>query len=147
MPPTLAAHAIRAAVERAGIDGAEVDDALLGSALPQGGQRMIGRTAALRAGLPVAVAGMTMDRQCASGLMAIATAAKQIIVDDGARRLRPRSWRTAMAFLARGRALMACAPGSARPPARQRVLARMIPYPDLLVTEDSRVSRRGRSRA
>ena len=81
MPPTLAAHAIRAAVERAGIEGAEVDDVVFGSALPQGGQHTIGRTAALRAGLPVTVAGMTVDRQCASGLMAIATAAKQVIVD------------------------------------------------------------------
>lgn len=79
--PTLAAHAIRAAVERSGIDPAEIDDVILGSALPQGVQHTIGRTAALRAGLPVSVAGMTIDRQCASGLMAIATAAKQVIVD------------------------------------------------------------------
>jgi len=79
--PTLAAHAIRAAVERAGIDPAQVDDCILGAALPQGVQHTIGRTAALRAGLPVTVAGMTIDRQCASGLMAIATAAKQVIVD------------------------------------------------------------------
>ncbi len=79
--PTLAAHAIRAAVERAGIDGAEVDDVIVGAALQQGVQATIGRTAALRAGLPVTVAGMSIDRQCASGLMAIATAAKQIIVD------------------------------------------------------------------
>jgi acetyl-CoA C-acetyltransferase len=79
--PTLAAHAIRAAVERAGIDGAEVDDCVIGAALQQGVQATIGRTAALRAGLPVTVAGMSIDRQCASGLMAIATAAKQIIVD------------------------------------------------------------------
>ncbi|HWI86188.1 MAG TPA: acetyl-CoA C-acyltransferase [Sphingomonas sp.] len=81
LPPTLAAHAIRAAVERAGIEGAEVDDLVFGAALPQGGQHTIGRTAALRAGLPVTVAGMTIDRQCSSGLMAIATAAKQVIVD------------------------------------------------------------------
>ena len=81
LPPTLAAHAIRAAVERAGIDGADVDDVVFGAALPQGGQHTIGRTAALRGGLPVTVAGMTIDRQCASGLMAIATAAKQVIVD------------------------------------------------------------------
>lgn len=79
--PTLAAHAIRAAVERAGIAPAEVDDCLIGAALPQGDQHTIGRTAALRAGLPVTVAGMTIDRQCASGLMTIATAAKQVIVD------------------------------------------------------------------
>ncbi|CAN7622851.1 acetyl-CoA C-acyltransferase [Phenylobacterium sp. LjRoot225] len=79
--PTLAAHAIRAAVERSGVDPAEVDDCLMGAALPQGDQHTIGRTAALRAGLPVTVAGMTIDRQCSSGLMTIATAAKQIIVD------------------------------------------------------------------
>ena len=79
--PTHGAHAIRAAVERAGIDGAEVDDVIIGAALQQGVQATIGRTAALRAGLPVTVAAMSIDRQCASGLMAIATAAKQIIVD------------------------------------------------------------------
>ena len=79
--PTLAAHAIRAAVERAGIEGGEVDDVIIGAALQQGVQATIGRTAALRAGLPVTVAGMSIDRQCASGLMAIATAAKQVIVD------------------------------------------------------------------
>ena len=79
--PTLAAHAIRAAVERAKIDPAEVDDCIIGAALQQGVQATIGRTAALRAGLPVTVAGMSIDRQCASGLMAIATAAKQVIVD------------------------------------------------------------------
>lgn len=79
--PTLAAHAIRGAVARAGIDPLEIDDVIIGSAMPQGSQHTIGRTAALRAGLPVNVAGMTIDRQCASGLMAIATAAKQVIVD------------------------------------------------------------------
>jgi len=80
--PSLAAHAIRAAVERAGIDGAEVDDVVLGAALQQGHQAAnIARTSLLRAGLPVTVAGMSVDRQCASGLMAIATAAKQIVHD------------------------------------------------------------------
>ncbi|CAI0868874.1 acetyl-CoA C-acyltransferase [Serratia quinivorans] len=79
---TLAGHAIRHAVERAGIVGSEVDDVLLGSALQQGVQGLnIGRLAALRAGLPTSVSGMSLDRQCGSGLMAIATAAKQIIVD------------------------------------------------------------------
>src|SRR5579859_5949525 len=79
--PTLAAHAIRAAVERSGIDPAEVDDVVIGAALPQGVQHTIGRNAALRPGLPTSVAGMTIDRQCSSGLMTIATAAKQVIVD------------------------------------------------------------------
>ena len=79
--PTLAAHPIRAAIERAKVDPAEVDDVVMGAALQQGVQTTIGRTAALRAGLPVTVAGMSIDRQCASGLMAIATAAKQVIVD------------------------------------------------------------------
>ena len=79
--PTLAAHAIRAAVERAGVDPAEIEDVIIGAALQQGVQGDIGRTAALRAGLPVTVPGMSIDRQCASGLMAIATAAKQMIVD------------------------------------------------------------------
>ena len=79
--PTLAAHPIRAAIERAKVDPAEIDDVIMGAALQQGVQTTIGRTAALRAGLPVEVAGMSIDRQCASGLMAIATAAKQVIVD------------------------------------------------------------------
>ena len=79
--PTLCAHAIRAAVERARVDPAEIEDCIIGAALQQGVQTTIGRTAALRAGLGVGVAGMSIDRQCASGLMAIATAAKQVIVD------------------------------------------------------------------
>lgn len=79
--PSLMAEAIRAAVARASIDPQEVDDVVIGAALPQGDQHTIGRTAALRAGLPVTVAGMTVDRQCSSGLMAIASAAKQVIVD------------------------------------------------------------------
>jgi acetyl-CoA C-acetyltransferase len=81
--PTLSALSIRAAVERAGIDGAEVDDVCWGSALQQGSQAgNLARTSLLRAGLPVSVPGMTIDRQCSSGLMAIATAAKQIISDN-----------------------------------------------------------------
>ena len=81
--PTLASHAIKAAVERAGVSGAEVDDVILGCALQQGDQiNNIARNAALRAGLPNTVAGMSIDRQCASGLMAIATAAKQILHDE-----------------------------------------------------------------
>jgi acetyl-CoA C-acetyltransferase len=80
--PTLAAHAIRAAVARSGVASEEVDDVILGAALQQGSQYTIGRNAALRAGLPVTVAGQSIDRQCASGLMAIATAAKQVMVDN-----------------------------------------------------------------
>jgi acetyl-CoA C-acetyltransferase len=80
--PTLSSHAIKAAVARAGIDGAEVADVIWGSALQQGHQAgNFARTSLLRAGLPVSVSGMTVDRQCASGLMAIATAAKQVIFD------------------------------------------------------------------
>ena len=79
---TLGSFSLKAAVERAGIDGAEVDDVLWGSALQQGTQGgNLARQVALRAGLPVSVSGMTMDRQCSSGLMSIATASKQIIVD------------------------------------------------------------------
>ena len=80
--PTLASHAIKAAVERAGLSGGEVDDVVWGAALQQGHQAgNIARTALLRAGLPTTVSGMSLDRQCASGLMAIATAAKEIVVD------------------------------------------------------------------
>lgn len=79
--PTLAAHAIVAAVQRAGLDPSEIDDVLLGASLQQGHQSTIGRTAALRAGLPYSVAGMSIDRQCSSGLMTIATAAKQVVMD------------------------------------------------------------------
>lgn len=79
--PTLAAHALRAAVDRAQIDPALIEDVILGCSLPQGHQATVGRTAALRAGFPVTVPGMTMDRQCSSGLMTIATDAKQVIVD------------------------------------------------------------------
>ncbi len=80
---TLGSYSLNAAVERAGIEGGEVDDVLWGSALQQGAQAgNIGRQVALRAGLPVTVSGMSMDRQCSSGLMTIATAAKQIITDN-----------------------------------------------------------------
>ncbi|MFC6239265.1 acetyl-CoA C-acyltransferase [Longivirga aurantiaca] len=78
----LAAHAIAHAVARAGIDPAEIEDVVLGCALPEGSTGLnVARQGAIRAGLPVTVSGMTMDRQCSSGLMAIATAAKQIVVD------------------------------------------------------------------
>jgi acetyl-CoA C-acetyltransferase len=79
---TLAGHAIEAAVKRAGIDPAEVDDVIMGAALQQGSTGTnIARQALLRAGLPTSVAGQSVDRQCASGLMAVAIAAKQIMVD------------------------------------------------------------------
>ena len=80
--PSLTAHAIRHAIDRAGVDGGEIDDVIVGAVLTAGTAGMnIGRLSALGAGLPVSVAGQTIDRQCSSGLMAIATAAKQIIVD------------------------------------------------------------------
>jgi acetyl-CoA C-acetyltransferase len=80
--PTLGGHAVKHAVERAGIDAAEVDDVIMGCALPQGTQGAnIARQIALMAGLPVTTAGMTIDRQCSSGMMAIAMAAKTVISD------------------------------------------------------------------
>jgi acetyl-CoA C-acetyltransferase len=79
--PTLAAHAIRAAVARAKVEPGEVEDCIVGSAMPQGLQHTIGRTAALTAGLPASVAGQTVDRQCSSGLMSISMASKQVVLD------------------------------------------------------------------
>jgi len=80
--PTLTAHAIRHAVERSGVDDAEIDDVVLGSVLNAGSASPnIARLASLAAGLPNTVAAQTIDRQCSSGLMAIAIAARQIIVD------------------------------------------------------------------
>ncbi|TYR31604.1 acetyl-CoA C-acyltransferase [Mesorhizobium microcysteis] len=80
--PTMVAHALSHAVERAGIEPGEIEDVVLGTVLGAGTAGMnLARNAALAAGLPVTVSGQTMDRQCASGLMAIATAAKQVIVD------------------------------------------------------------------
>jgi acetyl-CoA C-acetyltransferase len=79
---TLAGHAIEQAVKRAGIDAGEVEDVIMGCALPQGATGLnIGRYAAMRAGLPVTAGGTTVDRQCASGLQAIAMAAQRVIVD------------------------------------------------------------------
>jgi acetyl-CoA C-acetyltransferase len=81
-PAVLAGHAVREAVRRAGIDGAEVEDLVLGCAIQQGAQGYnIGRLTVASAGLPESVAGMTIDRKCASGLMAIATAARQVVED------------------------------------------------------------------
>jgi len=80
---TLGGHVIAEAVRRAGVAPAEVDDVVIGAALQQGAQGFnLARQSALAAGLPDSVAGMTVDRQCSSGLMAIATAAKQIVDDD-----------------------------------------------------------------
>ena len=81
--PTLASYSITEAVKRAGIDPAEIDDVVLGCAQQQGSQALnIGRLAGIAAGLPHNVSGMTIDRQCSSGMMAIATASKQIITDN-----------------------------------------------------------------
>src|SRR3546814_17242653 len=64
-----------------GLEGGEIDDVVFGAAMQQGSQTMnVARLIALRAGLPVTVPGMSIDRQCSSGLMTLATAAKQIIV-------------------------------------------------------------------
>ncbi|KXI28744.1 acetyl-CoA C-acyltransferase [Paraglaciecola hydrolytica] len=81
--PSLGGHAIREAVRRSGVDPASIDDVIMGSALTQGsGSMNIARLAALAADLPVTVGGMTLDRQCSSGMYAIATAAKHIITDN-----------------------------------------------------------------
>lgn len=80
--PTLGGHVIKHAVQRAGIAPDEVDDVVMGCAMQQGSSGYnIGRTAGVAAGLPSSVSGMSIDRQCASGMMAIATAAKQVVVD------------------------------------------------------------------
>ncbi len=79
---TLGGHAIAHALARAHVEGGEVDDVVMGAAMQQGSTGYnIGRQSGLRAGLPTSVAGMSIDRQCASGLMAIATAAKEIVND------------------------------------------------------------------
>jgi acetyl-CoA C-acetyltransferase len=79
---TMAGHVIKNAVERAGVDPAEVEDVVLGTGLPEGATgHNIGRVAALRAGLPINVAGTTINRYCASGLQAISTASHRVIVD------------------------------------------------------------------
>ena len=80
--PTLGGHVIAAAVQRAGIEPDEIDDVIMGCAMQQGTSGAnIGRTAGVAAGLPSSVSGMSIDRQCSSGMMAIATAAKQVISD------------------------------------------------------------------
>jgi acetyl-CoA C-acetyltransferase len=80
--PTLMAHALSHAVQRAGVDPRRIDDVVIGTVLAAGTAGMnLARYAVLAAGWPDSVAGQTMDRQCASGLMAVATAAKQVMVD------------------------------------------------------------------
>lgn len=80
--PTLAGMVVEEAIKRAKIDAAEVEDCIMGCAMQQGTQSPnLGRLAALAGGCPVSVPGMTIDRQCSSGLMAVATAAKQIMFD------------------------------------------------------------------
>jgi acetyl-CoA C-acetyltransferase len=80
---TMAGFVVGEAIKRAGVDPAEVEDVVIGSGLPEGATgNNIGRTAALRAGCPVTVSGQTVSRYCASGLDAIAAAAKRVIVDD-----------------------------------------------------------------
>jgi acetyl-CoA C-acetyltransferase len=80
--PALIGHAIRKAVERARVDAVEIDDVVIGCAMQQGSSSFnIARQGALRAGLPASVAGMSVDRQCSSGLMATAIGAKQILSD------------------------------------------------------------------
>lgn len=80
--PTLGGHVIREAVRRAGLDGAEVEDVVMGCAMQAGTAAWnIGRMSGLAAGLPASVSGTSVDRQCSSGMMAIANAAKQVVVD------------------------------------------------------------------
>lgn len=81
--PVLGGHVVRACVERAGVDPARIDDVVIGAAAQQGTQAYnLGRLCGYTGGLPRTVAGMTLDRQCSSGLMSIAIAAKQIMVGE-----------------------------------------------------------------
>ncbi len=81
---TLGGHAVQHAVQRAGIDGAEVDDVIMGCATPEGATGSnIARQIAIKAGLPVTTSGMTINRFCSSGLQTIATAAQRIIAGEG----------------------------------------------------------------
>ena len=79
---TMAGFVIKEAVKRAGLEPGEVEDTILGTAMPEGatGQN-IARQAALRAGLPVTTSGVTVNRFCSSGMQAIALAAQRVIVD------------------------------------------------------------------
>jgi acetyl-CoA C-acetyltransferase len=80
---TMAGHVIKHAVERSGVDPHDIEDTVLGVGNPEGATgHNLARNAAVRAGLPITVAGTTMTRYCASGLQAISTAAHRIIADD-----------------------------------------------------------------
>ena len=81
--PSMVAPVIQAVIERAGVEPAEVEDVVMGAAIQQGTQGYnYARQCVIAAGLPVSTAGMSVDRQCSSGMMAIATAAKSVMVDD-----------------------------------------------------------------
>jgi acetyl-CoA C-acetyltransferase len=81
---TLGGHAVEHAIKRAGIEAGEVDDVIMGCATPEGATGAnIARQVALRAGCPVTVSGMTINRFCSSGLQTIATAAQRIIANEG----------------------------------------------------------------
>ncbi|MEY2782777.1 MAG: 3-ketoacyl-CoA thiolase, partial [Pseudomonadota bacterium] len=81
---TLGGHAVQHAVARAGIDAAEVEDVIMGCATPEGATGAnIARQIALKAGLPISVSGMTVNRFCSSGLQTIALAAQRIIAGEG----------------------------------------------------------------
>ena len=81
---TLGGHAVQHAVQRAGIDAAEVEDVIMGCATPEGATGAnIARQIALKAGLPISVSGMTVNRFCSSGLQTIALAAQRIIAGEG----------------------------------------------------------------
>jgi acetyl-CoA C-acetyltransferase len=80
--PTLGSYSLKAAIERSGVEPDQIDDVVWGAALQQGTQAgNLARQVALRAGCPIGTSGMTIDRQCSSGLMAIATASKQVTHD------------------------------------------------------------------
>ena len=81
---TLGGHAVAQAIARAGIDGADVEDVIMGCANPEGATGMnIARQIALKAGLPITTSGMTINRFCSSGLQTIATASQRIIAGEG----------------------------------------------------------------
>jgi acetyl-CoA C-acetyltransferase len=81
---TLGGHAVQHAVQRAGIDAAEVEDVIMGCATPEGATGAnIARQIALKAGMPISVSGMTVNRFCSSGLQTIALAAQRIIAGEG----------------------------------------------------------------